>query len=63
MEHKLHFGTEIELLDYVTRNWQSNFVTTELNTRTSLEKFRTRPFFMVLSVDAPILTRYRRNAE
>ncbi|KAI0688667.1 cytidine deaminase-like protein [Cytidiella melzeri] len=62
-ERQMIFDTQAELLDYVTRKWRSDFVTTELNTRMALETFRTRPFFMVVSVDAPILTRYRRHIE
>ncbi|KAI0814802.1 cytidine deaminase-like protein [Irpex lacteus] len=57
---RMLFDNQTQLLDYVTRNWREDFVTTELTTRAALETFRTRPFFMVLSVDAPILTRYRR---
>lgn len=60
-EREMIFDNQTQLLDYVTRNWREDFVTTELTTRAALETFRTRPFFMVLSVDAPILTRYRRS--
>ncbi|KAI0348352.1 hypothetical protein BDW22DRAFT_1350540 [Trametopsis cervina] len=59
-DREMVFQSETEMLNFVTQNWRSNFVTTELNTYMSLETFRTRPFFMVVSVDAPILTRYRR---
>ncbi|KAJ3865262.1 cytidine deaminase-like protein [Lentinula novae-zelandiae] len=50
-----------EVLDYVTRNWRSNFVTTDLRTREVIEMFIKRPFFMLLSLDGPLLERYRRS--
>ncbi|KAJ7103360.1 cytidine deaminase-like protein [Mycena belliarum] len=49
------------LLDYVTRNWRSDFVTVDLYTRDVLEAFVKRPFFLLLSVDAPLLDRFHRS--
>lgn len=57
----LVFSTHAALLDYVTRNWRNDYVTVDLIDQTALEKFSTRPFFMVVSVDAPILIRYHRS--
>ena len=57
----LSFSSHIQLLDHVTRNWRSNFVTLDLDTRDVLETFVKRPFFMLISVDAPLLERYRRS--
>ena len=54
------FNNPHELLDFVTRNWLSNFVTLDLNTVSLLGMFRIRPFFLVLEVDAPILIRFNR---
>ncbi|KAG2350779.1 dCMP deaminase [Suillus weaverae] len=48
------------LLDYVTQNWRSNFVTTDLDSDILVNYFIRRPFFMLISVDAPILQRYHR---
>ncbi|PBL00575.1 hypothetical protein ARMGADRAFT_916800 [Armillaria gallica] len=45
------------MLDYVTRNWRTRFVTVDLCTREHVQRFIKRPFFMLLSVDAPILDR------
>lgn len=59
-DHMMFSGPE-ELLDFVTRYWQSDFVTLDLNTPPLLEKFMTRPFFTVVSVDAPLLMRYQRS--
>ncbi|KAJ4485163.1 cytidine deaminase-like protein [Lentinula lateritia] len=55
------FRDPTEVLDYVTRNWRSNFVTTDLRTREVIEMFIKRPFFMLLSLDGPLLERYRRS--
>jgi dCMP deaminase len=57
----LFFSSHSQLLDHVTRNWRSNFVTRDLNTRDALEMFTKRPFFMLISVEAPLLERYRRS--
>lgn len=55
------FSSHSAMLDYVTQNWRSDFVTVDLIDQNVLEKFSTRPFFMVVSVDAPILIRYHRS--
>jgi dCMP deaminase len=57
----LCFSSHSQLLDHVTRNWRSNFVTVDLDTRDAVEMFTKRPFFMLISVDAPLLDRYRRS--
>ncbi|KAJ4485820.1 cytidine deaminase-like protein [Lentinula aciculospora] len=57
----LAFRNPTELLHYVTRNWKSNFVTTDLRTRGVIEMFMKRPFFMLLHLDGPLLQRYRRS--
>ncbi|KAF5388569.1 hypothetical protein D9757_004664 [Collybiopsis confluens] len=56
----LTFKTPEDILDYVTRNWRSNFVTTDLLTYKEIQVFVKRPFFLLLSLDAPLLARYRR---
>lgn len=60
-QQPLCFLSHAQLLDHVTRNWRSNFVTLDLDTRIVLEKFSKRPFFLLISVDAPLLERYRRS--
>ncbi|KAI9060556.1 hypothetical protein FKP32DRAFT_1613547 [Trametes sanguinea] len=59
----LWFHTPGDLLAHVTRNWRTHFVTTDLDTLDVLNEFLTRPFVLVVSVDAPLLTRYRRSLE
>lgn len=56
----LIFHSPIAMLDYVTLNWKDNFVTTDLCTRALVGIFIKRPFFMLISVDAPLLVRYSR---
>ncbi|KAG1795742.1 dCMP deaminase [Suillus plorans] len=48
------------LLDHVTQHWRSNFVTTDLDSDRLVNYFIRRPFFMLISIDAPILQRYHR---
>ncbi|ETW75816.1 hypothetical protein HETIRDRAFT_330049 [Heterobasidion irregulare TC 32-1] len=59
----LHFSSLSELLDYTTLNWNSHFVTVDLNVADAVERFVKRPWFMLVSVDAPLLVRYRRSYE
>ncbi|KAI8980756.1 cytidine deaminase-like protein [Trametes punicea] len=64
LDHALHrplwFRSHADLLDHVTKNWRTNFVTVDLDTPEVLSNFLMRPFVLVVSVDAPLLTRYRR---
>ncbi|KAI6153887.1 cytidine deaminase-like protein [Pisolithus tinctorius] len=55
------FATPGELLEYVTRHWQSNFVTVDLTSLELISPFIKRPFFLLIKVDAPLLQRYRRH--
>ncbi|KDQ63206.1 hypothetical protein JAAARDRAFT_119158 [Jaapia argillacea MUCL 33604] len=57
----LAFSSASRMLSYVTQNWRTDFVTVDLNTKELLEGFSRRPFFMVVSVDAPLLCRFRRS--
>ncbi|KAJ3002378.1 hypothetical protein NUW54_g5875 [Trametes sanguinea] len=59
----LWFHKPGDLLAHVTRNWRTHFVTTDLDTLDVLNEFLTRPFVLVVSVDAPLLTRYQRSLE
>ena len=58
---QLFFSNPHEMLDYVTRRWQDNFVTSDLQIRAQIEMFVKRPFFLLVSVDAPLYDRYRRS--
>ncbi|KAF4989760.1 hypothetical protein FGRMN_8911 [Fusarium graminum] len=54
------FSTAEELLDFVTKRWRSRFVTTDIPTEAVLDVFLRRPFFLLISVDAPLTVRWRR---
>lgn len=59
-EQPLWFASATELLEHVTLNWRSNFVTRDLRTERMIQMFTKRPFFMLVSVDGPISDRFRR---
>lgn len=50
-----------ELIDHVTRNWLSNFVFTDIVTLGELDQLSKRPFFLHVSIDAPLKSRYQRH--
>ncbi|KAK6542948.1 Deoxycytidine monophosphate (dCMP) deaminase [Orbilia ellipsospora] len=54
------FSSVDELLDYVTPRWQERWVTTEIWSEDALEALLKRPFFMLVSVDAPVIVRWQR---
>ncbi|KAF8633025.1 hypothetical protein AX15_001617 [Amanita polypyramis BW_CC] len=56
---QLFFSTPSEMLDFVTKRWQDSFVTSDLRTREQIEMFVKRPFFLLVSVDAPLYERFR----
>ncbi|ROV96327.1 hypothetical protein VMCG_07662 [Cytospora schulzeri] len=51
----LVFSSSDELLDYVTQRWRERWVMTNTISRTDLEDYNRRPFFLLISVDAPLL--------
>ncbi|GAP83290.2 putative dCMP deaminase [Rosellinia necatrix] len=55
------FASEGELLDFVTRHWRSRWVTTDVHNEAVLEALGRRPFFLLISVDAPVTVRWRRH--
>lgn len=54
------FESTMEMLDYVTRNWRQDFVTTDLVHQKAIEDFAVRPFFLLVDVDAPLFYRFQR---
>ncbi|KAK7204622.1 deoxycytidylate deaminase [Myxozyma melibiosi] len=54
------FNSAEELLEYVTKRWREKFVTTNIHTLDTLETLSTRPFFLLLAVQAPVTVRYQR---
>ena len=59
-DHELSFRTADALLDYVTARWKEHWVTTDVWDEEVLDVFLRRPFFLLVSVDAPVTLRYER---
>lgn len=56
----ISFRTADALLDYVTARWKEHWVTTDVWDEKVLDVFLRRPFFLLVSVDAPVTVRYDR---
>lgn len=54
------FFSADDLIDYVTKRWRDRFVTTGIRDEKVLEIFLRRPFFILVSVDAPVSVRWKR---
>lgn len=57
------FNTVGEMLRYVTKHWQTNFVTKDIWSLNILEVLSKRPFFLHIAVDAPLSLRWSRYAK
>lgn len=57
---EIWFESMEEMVDYVTKRWRQNFVTVDIWTVEDLEIIAKRPFFLLVSVDAPITIRWKR---
>lgn len=51
------------LVDFVTKHWQQRWVTTDVWDEAVLEQLQRRPFFILVSVDAPVSLRWGRLVE
>lgn len=56
----IQFESIQNLVDHVTTNWLENFVLTDIDLLTDLESLQKRPFFLHISIDAPLKIRYAR---
>lgn len=56
----LAFDDITQLINYVTNNWLENFVFIGIDSLEHLELFSKRPFFLHISIDSPILLRFKR---
>lgn len=56
----LTFATSDELLEHVTQRWRDRWVTTGVMSKEVLDAYSRRPFFLLISVDAPLLVRWTR---
>ncbi|KIW05641.1 hypothetical protein, variant 2 [Verruconis gallopava] len=59
-EDVLSFQTADALLDYVTARWREHWVTTDVWDESVLDVLLRRPFFLLVSVDAPVTVRWER---
>ncbi|XHG06383.1 hypothetical protein AWENTII_009581 [Aspergillus wentii] len=48
------------LVDFVTKRWQECWVTTDIWDGATLDRLLQRPFFLLVSVDAPVSLRWKR---
>ncbi|KAJ2898547.1 uncharacterized protein MKZ38_003838 [Zalerion maritima] len=55
------FTSSDDLLNFVTKHWRTRYVTTHIDSPSLLDQLSRRPFFLLISVDAPILRRYSRH--
>lgn len=54
------FSSATALLDFVTKSWRSRWVTTDIHNEAILDTLSRRPFFILISVDAPLTVRWKR---
>ncbi|KAL1961160.1 hypothetical protein VTO42DRAFT_3105 [Malbranchea cinnamomea] len=54
------FPTVDALLEFVTPKWNQRWVMTDVGDEVALDKLLLRPFFLLVSVDAPITVRWHR---
>ncbi|RAL07555.1 deoxycytidine monophosphate deaminase [Aspergillus homomorphus CBS 101889] len=57
---RIEFENAEALLDFVTKRWQGLWVTTEIWESAVLDRFLQRPFFLLVSIDAPVSLRWKR---
>lgn len=57
------FATVDTLLDFITKRWQERWVTVDIWDEEILECLSRRPFFLLVSIDAPVSLRWRRFKE
>ncbi|KAK3499845.1 putative dCMP deaminase [Neurospora hispaniola] len=57
------FPSADDLLDFITKHWRERWVTTDIPTEGILDMYTRRPFFLLISVDAPLTVRWRRFRE
>jgi dCMP deaminase len=54
------FQTAHDLVEFVTLHWQERWVTTDIYNEAILDIIVRRPFFILISVDAPVSVRWKR---
>ena len=56
----LSFPTADDLLEFVTKSWRDRWVTTDIPSDAVLDIYHRRPFFVLISVDAPLNVLWQR---
>ncbi|KAG5354376.1 Deoxycytidylate deaminase [Yarrowia sp. C11] len=59
-DHELHFSSVDDLVAYVTPRWQTHYVLAGIDSAAELKALEVRPFFLHLTVDAPMLESFER---
>lgn len=54
------FNDAPTLLEFVTQRWQQRWVVTDIWNEKILQNFTKRPFFLLVSIDAPLGVRWKR---
>jgi dCMP deaminase len=54
------FETIDDLLGFATKRWEERWVTTDIWDMSALDRLLLRPFFLLVSVDAPVSLRWQR---
>lgn len=57
------FGDVDSLIEFVTKAWKQRWVLTDIWNEEILEHLLRRPFFILVSVDAPVSLRWKRFRE
>lgn len=55
---ELVFETVDAVLEFVTRRWRERWVTTDIRDISVLDRFLQRPFFLLVTVDAPVSLKF-----
>ena len=59
--HEKHTFKDVDdLVEFVTPRWQQRWVTTDIFTEAVLDVLVRRPFFILISIDAPVTVRWKR---
>ena len=57
----VHLFTDVhQLLAYVTPLWRKHFVLCDVRKKHVLDELSTRPFFILIGIDAPVTVRWER---
>ncbi|KAG9244751.1 cytidine deaminase-like protein [Calycina marina] len=54
------FNLVDDLVEFVTKRWKNRWVTTDINSEAILDQIFRRPFFILVSIDAPVTVRWER---